>query len=119
MIGQIGQLRQLLRQPFGFTSALSKNYGELVKLSSTAHFDTANSFSKSGRGSGGTEVLGKNAYRFSLCLFPPLFARSFPTFFCRSFALTESLAQAIFPLFLTSFKRPLRKWSDLYVRCVH
>ena len=49
---QIGQLRQ----PFGFTSAESKNYGELVKPSYTAHFETGNSFSESGRGSGGTEV---------------------------------------------------------------
>ena len=36
---QIGQLRQRLRQPFGFTSAESKNYGELVKPSYTAHFE--------------------------------------------------------------------------------
>lgn len=53
---QIGQLRQRFRQPFGFTSAESKNYGELVKPSYTAHFETGNSFPESGRGSGGTEV---------------------------------------------------------------
>lgn len=53
---QNGQLRQRLRQPFGFTSAESKNYGELVKPSYTAHFETGNGFSESGRGSGGTEV---------------------------------------------------------------
>ena len=52
-----------------------------MKPSSTAHFDTANSFSKSGRGSGGTEVLEKKCLQVLSLSFPAAIRSLFPYVF--------------------------------------
>ena len=69
-----------------------------MKPSYTAHFDVGNSFSESGRGSRGTEVLEKKCPQLLFDV-SRHYSLALSLRFLRSFALTESMAQAKFPLF--------------------